>query len=135
MARIEIRISEDGSTVALHAFHEPGEVVSPGPHGLDVDRTHTCIVSGTSRVEWPDGRTELFTPESDCTEINRAQRDQDHREVAVTAVETCCWLIPRTAATLLTTGFSEGLRLGILRAEPGQVLRSVVDASDAEEDA
>ena len=124
MARIEFRISEDGSTVALHALHVAGEVVMPGPHGLSVDRTHTCLVTGSSRVEWPDGTSEVFTPESDVAEINEAQRDQAHREIAVTDLETCCWKIPRTAVALSTTGLHEAVQLGILRAEPGQVLRS-----------
>ncbi len=35
----------------------------------------------------------------------------------------CCWKIPRTAAALSTTGLHEAVQqLGILRADPGQVL-------------
>ena len=131
MARIEFRISEDGSTVALHAFHVAGEVVTPGPHGLSVDRTHTCLVTGSSRVEWPDGTSEVFTPDSDLTEINEAQRTEAHREVAVTDLETCCWKIPRTTEDLGTAGLHDAVRLALLRAEPGQVLGS----ADAEEEA
>ena len=122
MPRIELRVSEDGSTVTLHAFYDAGDVVASGPHGLIVDRTHTCLVTGSSRVEWPDGTSEVFTPESDVAEINEAQRDQEHREIAVTDLETCCWKIPRTAAALSTTGLHEAVQLGILRADPGQVL-------------
>ena len=130
MPRIELRISEDGSTVALHAFYAAGDVMASGPHGLIVDRAHTCLVTGRSRIEWPDGTSEVFTPESDVAEINEAQRDQAHREIAVTDLETCCWKIPRTAVALSTTGLHEAVQLGILRAEPGQVLGS----ADAEDD-
>ena len=114
MARIEFRISEDGSTVALHAFHVAGEVVSdPRPAGSQCRLDpYLYLVTGSSRVEWPDETSEVA------------------REIAVTDLETCCWKIPRTADALETTGLPEAARLAFLRAEPGQVLGS----DDAEEE-
>ena len=82
-------------------------------------------------MEWPDGTSEVFTPDSDLTEINEAQRTEAHREVAVTDLETCCWKIPRTTEDLGTAGLHDAVRLALLRAEPGQVLGS----ADAEEEA
>ena len=65
-------------------------MVTPGPHGLSVDRIHTCLVTGSSRVEWPDGTSEVFTPERDVTEINEAQCDRDHREIEECQYEVVC---------------------------------------------
>ena len=102
-----------------------GEVMIPGPHGLSVDRTHTCLVTGSSLVEWPDGTSEVFTPASDVAEINEAQRDQAHREIAVTDLETCCWKIPRTAVGPIDYGSARGRPAGhpTCRARAGAGVR------------